>query len=136
MHAFRVVWERMSPDSVRDGIFGFDSEADVASAQFISRLLIRQPLSTRNAARLGLAFHYVYGGVLGAAYAVVRARAPRIAKPSGIPAAFVLWLAADEIPITLSGISNPADKNLASHVSAFAAHLLYATAVENIVSCW
>lgn len=136
MHAFRIAWERMIPDLIRDGIFGFDREADFASAQRLNGLLFRQPLSTESAARLGVALHYVYGGLLGASYAVARARLSQISSVKRIPAGVVLWLAADEVPVTLSGISNPMDKSPASHVSALIAHLVYATAMENVLRRW
>jgi hypothetical protein len=136
MHAFRIAWERTAPDRVRDGIFGFDREADIDSAQWINGLVFREPLPIETAARLGLTLHYVYGALLGAAYGTARGCTPRISNAWGVPAGVVLWLAADELPITLSGISNPVDRSLASHLSALAAHLLYATTIENILRYW
>ena len=136
MHAFRIAWERIAPDRVRDGMFGFDREADIDSAQWISGLLFREPLRIETAARLGLTLHYVYGALLGAAYAAARTWAAPISTARGIPAGVVLWLAADEVPITLSGISNPVERSAASHLSALCAHLLYATTIENILRSW
>jgi hypothetical protein len=43
-------------------------------------LLLCERLPTESAARLDLALHYVYGALLGAAYASVRGRAPRISN--------------------------------------------------------
>jgi len=136
MHAFRIAWEAIACDSVRDGIFGFDREADIASAQRIHGILLREPLCNESAARLGMTLHYIYGALLGAAYAAASATVPGIADRRGISAGAVLWLAADEIPITLSRISNPLDKSFASHVSALGAHLLYAATLETILRCW
>jgi hypothetical protein len=133
MHAFRIAWERINPDLVRHAIFGFDRQADIDSAQLINALLARPPLPIESAARLGLVLHYLYGAMLGTAYAAARARAPRLASARGIPAGVALWLLADEISITLSGISNPLDRSLASHLSALAAHLVYVFTIEGIL---
>ena len=80
MHAFRIGWERIAPDRVRDGIFGFDREADIDSAEWIHGLLLCERLPTESAARLDLALHYVYGALLGSACASARGRAPRISN--------------------------------------------------------
>lgn len=136
MHAFRIAWERIATDGVRDGIFGFDREADVNSAQWICGLVVRERLSAETAARLGLTLHYVYGALLGAAYSAARGRASRMSSALSIRDGIVLWLAADELPITLSGISNPIERSLRSHFGAAAAHVLYATAMRTILRCW
>lgn len=136
MHAFRITLERIRPDHFRDGIFGFDREADVAAAQLLCEPALGELLPAESAARLGLTLHYIYGSLLGACYGVARARSPRISTAWGIPAGVALWLVADEVPIAVTGIANPFDKTLASHVSALAAHLLYATTMENTLRRW
>ena len=131
MHAYRLGWEFATEHRARDGIFGFDREADVNSARLVYGLIVEKDLSEQDAARAGLGLHYAYGAVLGALYATAGGKDGR---PRNMPAsalAVLLWLCADEIPISLTGVSNPFRKSAASHLSALAAHLLFAITVRN-----
>ena len=136
MSVFRLAWEGITRHRVRDGIFGFDREADVVSANLVNELVLRKPLPVEAAAKLGLILHYVYGALLGATYAAVRKNEPKVGRGRGIPAGAVIWLAADEVPIALSGISSQADRSFASHGAALAAHLLYAATLESTLRRW
>jgi hypothetical protein len=132
MHAFRIWWERYTRHRSRDAIFGFDREADVCSAWMLLAW-VPDTISEETAARVGLALHYLYGTSLGCMYASVRNPKGWFSKMAGIPLGIALWLCADEIPIALSGISNPFRKSTASHGGALAAHLLFAAALEDVL---
>jgi hypothetical protein len=119
MHAFRLFWELEYCD--KDGIFGFDREADVNSARLLYFWISQESLSECHAARVGLALHYAYGAMLGSLYGVTRDRPGRFGKGMASRLGVLLWLCADEIPISLSRISNPFRKSIASHAGALTA---------------
>ena len=132
MQAFRSVWRRLTCDRTEDGIFGFDREADVNSMQKLSKAVLGRALAQPDTEKLALAFHYGYGATAGALYAVASERAPVIRVGFGTVFGGLLWLAGDEFPITVSGVSNPCDKTVASHASALAVHLLFGSVVEGM----
>ena len=74
--------------------------------------------------------HYAYGAMLGALYTGTKARTAWFSEAGAIPLGALLWVFADEIPISVSGISDPFGRTTASHASAFAAHLLFAITVQ------
>lgn len=124
MHGFRLVWEAAVSQDSRHAIFGFDQEADINGARRAYRLFSAEPLSESVARQLGIALHYGLGATFGMLY--VLSGAPALSDASFGAS---LWICADEIPVTLSGISNPSAKSAASHVSALASHVLFAVVV-------
>jgi hypothetical protein len=121
MHGFRLAWEAVLSRDNRHTIFGFDHEADVNAARIVYELFSKERLPDQPAGRIGLAMHYLFGAGLGILYQVTW-------RTAGSDAAFgmLLWLCADEIPISLSGISDSFAKSAASHASALAAHVIFA----------
>lgn len=130
MYGFRLWWEVATKHQEQHAIFGFDHEADVNGARFLAHPL-RGALPEAQAARLGIGLHYAYGAMLGSLYAPARDRSARFGRVNSVPFGVVLWLCADEIPVALSGISNPFRKSAASHAGALLAHVVFATTVEN-----
>lgn len=128
MHGSRLLWEMAVGRHSRHTIFGFDHEADINAARLASRLLRRSTLGERQAAQIGIAMHYAFGAVLGVVYAL----AWRPTDSSGLFGT-LLWVCADEIPISASRISNPRAKSAASHASALAAHLIYGSVTAEVV---
>ena len=133
MHAFRLGWESLTAHKPEHGIFGFDREADVHSAQLLVQLLLRRNVSDTVAETIGISLHYCYGAAVGASYSGIALRTPQARKGFGTVFGAVLWLAGDELPISILGISDPRNKTVASHAAAFAAHLLFGTVVEGVV---
>jgi hypothetical protein len=133
MHAFRLVWESANRHQREHGIFGFDKEADVRGAEWLVRGLAGHALSHRSAQGLGLALHYLYGIAIGAAYAAAETRLEWLSNIRTAPASAVLWLLADEIPVTITDISDPLDRSVRSHAGALAAHLVYVATVRGIL---
>lgn len=129
MHGFRFWWEKATHYRRKNAIFGFDHEADVNSAHLLASYF-RSSLPESQAARLGLGLHYTYGATLGTLYAATRSRNP-FGKAQVISFGVFLWLYADEVPIALTGVSNPLGKSTASHAGALVAHLIFAITVEN-----
>jgi hypothetical protein len=132
MHVFRIGWEAIACRSSRDGIFGFDHEADVRSGYVVSSWLSGRHLSEKQAAKIGLAMHYGYGTLLGASYASLWDKESEWcrAAPDAL-LAVGLWLAGDEIPLHLAGISDPFARPLRSHAGALAVHLLFVATLKN-----
>jgi hypothetical protein len=124
MHGFRLVWEAALSHDSRDGIFGFDREADINAARRAYALFADDILPEPVARRWAIAMHYGLGATFGIFY--VLSGAPRL---SAATLGALLWIGADEIPISLSGISDPSAKSIASHAGALASHLLFGIAV-------
>jgi hypothetical protein len=133
MHIFRLGWESAVNCDPRKGVFGFDREADVNSTYLIYRWASHERPPETRARRTGLALHYVYGAALGALYAFSKPRVRWMARSRGMVPGALLWIGADELPISLTRISNPFKRSIASHTSALAAHLVFAVAVDQIV---
>jgi hypothetical protein len=132
MYLFRLWWELVTQRRPSVAIFGFDREADVRSARL---LLAARPgnLSDEDAARIALAFHYLYGMLLGCLFVNIRDWNEWMYRTSALPLATVLWLCADEIPVTLSGLSHPLRKSIASHASALIAHWLFVLVIRSML---
>ncbi len=130
MHAFRLLWERLAGHSPKHGIFGFDYEADVNSVQLLCSAIGVEELQDDVAAKLGLTLHYAYGAALGALYSVFAARRPWVRRGFGTAFGSVLWLIADELPISAAHVSRPFDRSGASHAGALASHLLFGATVD------
>ncbi len=128
MHGFRILWEAAIGKDGRHTIFGFDPESDINAARYASRLLTRSTLDDRQSGQVGIAMHYAFGAALGIVYTL----ASRQKDSGGLFGSF-LWLCADEIPISASGISDPFKKSAASHASALAAHLIFGSVTAGVV---
>jgi uncharacterized membrane protein YagU involved in acid resistance len=134
MHGFRLLWEAATDHREKDAIYGFDHEADVNSAHLLASRF-GSSLSERQAARLGIVLHYMYGGMLGSLYAAVHGHNGRLSQRRAALFGVALWVCGDEIPVVLSGISNPKRKNATSHTGALLAHLVFALTLENALTC-
>jgi hypothetical protein len=132
MHGFRLAWEAAIRRQPKHAVFGFDEEADVNSSQLLCRILLQKTISRSAARKTGMALHYLYGAMIGGSYFVLASRKPQLRSGSGTAFGAVLWLVGDEIPVTLSRISDPRNKSAASHAAAFSAHLLFGAVVEAI----
>ena len=128
MHVLRIGWEAVVSSNSRHTIFGFDREADVNSARLSSQFLWNRELDERSAARLGLTMHYAFGAALGIAYSLAWPR-----KLSALSFGAVIWLCADEIPISVAGISDPSAKSAASHGSALVAHFIFGSVTDAVM---
>lgn len=120
MHGFRLLWECAILHDSRHTIFGFDHKADVNAARLTYRVLWDESLPEEKAGRMGMGLHYAFGAMLGMLY-----QACDGGGNHGAIFGALLWLCADEIPISASGIFNPFAKSAASHASALAAHVVF-----------
>jgi hypothetical protein len=134
MQIFRIGWEKATKNAYRSAIFGFDHEADVKSAHLLLNCFSRERITETEAARLGLTLHYMFGALLGTLYRATRSRFASPSPARALALGALLWLCADEIPISIAGISDPAERSIASHTSAFTAHLLFVITLEETFS--
>lgn len=130
MQQFRTAWNMHYAASPRDGVYGLDEEADLKSANVLTNFFIRRTLPEKDALRLALLLHYGYGAFAGAGYAISAPKWPPLKAGYGTLFGTGVWLLGDELPISLSGLSNPFARSIRSHASAFAAHLLFGAAAE------
>ena len=130
MQQFRSRWNRRYAATPNDGVFGLDEEADLKSANYLTNLILGRTLPKQDAEQLALLLHYVYGALAGAGYAAYAANSPLRRAGYGTLFGTALWILGDELPISISGLSDPFARSTRSHASAFAAHLLFGASTE------
>lgn len=130
MQQFRSAWNRRYAATPQDGVFGLDKQADLRSANILTNFVLSRTLPEKNAEQLALVLHYAYGAIAGAAYAIAVEKLSLARAGYGTLFGTTVWLFGDELPIALSGLSNPFSRTARSHGSAFAAHLLFGAVAE------
>ena len=98
----------------------------------MNAVLFSRPTPEDEAEKLGLFLHYLYGGAVGLFYGTFATRSYRLRNRHGTSFGAALWLLGDEIPVSLSGVSDPFKKNYSSHAAALTAHLLFGIVVEQV----
>lgn len=119
--AIKAVVQFCDPDS-----FGLSSRTDAKAA----RAIFGSGLGEERAERTGAAIHYIFGISTGAAYAAVSGKYPRFRAGRGTVFGAGLWLAGDELAVTVTRLENPRAANTGSHASALAAHIVYGIIVD------
>jgi hypothetical protein len=130
MQQFRTNWNTQVAASAHDGVFGLDDEADINSVNLLAKTLCGSRLNERDALRLALVMHYIYGASAGALYEWMANKVDRTAECYGMLYGAVIWLIGDECLMTFSGISDARKKSANSHASALASHLLFGVLLE------
>ena len=133
MHAFRAIWELAIDNQQGSGLYGLDHEADVKGARLVNAILSRKPLTEPEAAKLGMLLHYALGAGLGFCYGLASPYRRKRDWRHGAALGAALWVFADWVPISLSGIYAPVKKTFASHAGALATHVLFGMVVERLV---
>ncbi len=128
MQQMRSRWNAISAPP--DAVFGLDDEADINSVRLLSAIISDRVLTKSEALDIALLLHYGYGAAAGAGYAVLAGRLPATRAGSGAVFGTALWVVGDELPISLSRISDPRSKHAVSHLSAFVAHIVFGVATE------
>ena len=107
--------------------------ATYKAADAAARALTGKPLPKDEKPAGGSIVHYAFGGAVGAIYGAAASQNDEITAWGGIPFGGTVWLVADEIGVPLAGFSKgPTEYPLSSHVSAFAAHLIYGLTTETV----
>lgn len=128
MQWFRTAWN--DRHAIESGVFGLDREADVRSIQMLASKLFGRSVNSDAAECIALGFHYGYGAAAGAAYAVAAERWPAMRAGLGTAFGVFVWIFGDEVPIWLTGVSDPRLKTAESHGSALIAHLLFGAVTD------
>lgn len=139
MHTFRTIWRVRTHSKPEMDIFGLDRESDINSMQMLAGALMNTSFEERDAERVATVFHYAYGAAAGSFYALATRYATWIRSGRGTLYGMGIWLLGDEIPITLTGVTNIRNKGAASHIGALCAHLLYGSVTDlvlrSVLSC-
>jgi hypothetical protein len=100
-------------------------DATVKTANAIATAVFHHKLTTAEKKWAGPVVHYGMGAKLGALYGALAPSIP-IEAGAGMGYGAAVWLGADEIAVSLFGLSKlPVDTPLSSHVNALASHLVF-----------
>jgi hypothetical protein len=110
--------------------FGLSAKTDAKTAHEIWRRFNWRPIDDRQAERVGAALHYGFSVAAGAFYAAAAPRFPAIRAARGAAFGSALWLLGDEIAVSVSGLENPFETPVASHLSALGAHIVFGMSVD------
>ncbi len=134
MNQFQTLWTKAAKEwpNPQTGEAQPESEdATVKTANGISRYVFNRELSDAEKKWAGPAVHYVFGTLTGAAYGVLAETVQEASIGAGTVFGSAVWLAADEIGVPAFGLAQSSSKTpLASHVKAFASHLVYGVTTE------
>lgn len=110
---------------------GSGDDANVKTAQAVSRKLFEHELSADEKKIAGPAVHYAYGTVVGGVYGGLAELIPAVSMGLGVPYAALLFALGDEVAVTALGLSgSPTESPLDAHASALAAHFAFGITLD------
>ena len=110
-----------------------DDPATYKAADAASRAIVGHAVRREDKPAAGSVVHYAFGGAVGAIYGAAAAQSDAVTAWAGVPFGAALWLVADEIGVPMAGFSKtPTEYPLSTHLSAFAAHLVYGATTETV----
>jgi len=118
-------WHTATKYNPSQGAYGLDDEADIEGARLVYRVISAKTLRKREAKSIGVILHFGFGAAAGASYALALEKVPSLGAGHGALFGAGLWLIGDEAAVALSGISDPRNKTLMSHVVALFAHIVF-----------
>jgi hypothetical protein len=111
-------------------------DATIRAAERVSYLVRDKGIKTRQRHIAGVAVHYAFGAIAGAAYGFTAEKYPSTGVAFGLPFGAAVWLLAEELALPVTGLSDTPDKyRLRDHFNALAAHLIFGSTTE-IVRRW
>jgi len=111
-------------------------DATVRAAERVSYLVRGRGIEARHRHRAGVAVHYAFGALTGAAYGFIAEKYPTIAAASGLPFGAGVWLFAEELGLPITGLSDAPDKYPPrDHFNAMAAHFVFGSTTEITRRC-
>lgn len=134
MQVFRSAWNRYYADAPEHGVFGLDEEADLKSIDFLTVLAVNRVLPEQRSKQVALGLHYLYGLLAAIGYTAAVERFPLARYGRGTLFGSALWIFGDELPVTLTRLSDPFTRSIRSHASALVAHLLFGAVTELVRS--
>jgi len=129
MNRFQQIWsdteKALSPGDGNGSALPGD-DATVKTANGIAHAAFHHDLTEPEKKWAGPAVHYIFGGLMGAAYGALAPVTPIASFGGGAAYGSALWLFADEIGVPAAGLSGPpSDTPIKGHVKAWASHLVY-----------
>lgn len=106
-------------------------DATVRAAERLSYFVRGARIPGKNRHIAGVAVHYAFGALTGAAYGFAAEKYPTITIASGLPFGAGVWLFAEEVALPAANLSDsPAKYPLRDHLNALTAHLVFGLAAE------
>jgi uncharacterized membrane protein YagU involved in acid resistance len=108
-------------------------DATMKAADRIARSVHFRPLSPQEKAKAGPVVHYAFGTAMGALYGLTAEYFPEARAGFGTIFGTLLFALADEAAVPLVGFSGkPSRYPAASHLRAFASHVVYGASAEAV----
>jgi putative membrane protein len=105
------------------------------AADRIARGVHFRPLSHHEKAIAGPILHYAFGTAMGAVYGLTTEYFPAARAGFGTIFGTLLFAMADETAVPAAGLSGkPSEYPAASHIRAFASHIVYGASAEAVRS--
>jgi uncharacterized membrane protein YagU involved in acid resistance len=100
-------------------------------ADAIAEKVVHHKLPPRQRSLGGTLVHYGFGTLTGAVYGMIAEALPKAGAGLGLPFGAALWVAADNVAVPASGLSEPPTKQPPSMlVYGLSTHLVYGFALE------
>ena len=110
-----------------------DEPATRKAASRAAEAVAGRSLDERQKAVAGPIAHHLFGALVGALYGAAASRLPAVAAGGGMPYGAVVWLAAAEIGLPLTGLSRrPGAYPASRHGTSLASHLVFGATVEAV----
>lgn len=123
-------------ESSKESSSGGDQEGANATevvASKISEEVFDHELAKKEKEQAGLAVHYGFGTVIGAAYGVAAELLPPVTAGAGAIYGATVWLGADETVLPILGLAKgPTEYPASMHAYGLAAHLVYGVTAEMV----
>jgi putative membrane protein len=115
-----------------DGTFP-DEPGSRQLASAIADPVLGRPLTEDEKDIGGPFMHYLFGVAMGALYGASAEMSRSTTAGGGIPFGTGVWLAADEMGMTLAGFAdNPTEYPLSRHAAALGTHVIFGLTVEGV----
>lgn len=106
-------------------------DATIRAAEALSYFVRGAGIPAKHRHVTGLAVHYAFGALTGAAYGLTAEKYPTITVASGLPFGAGVWLFAEELALPVTGLSDtPGKYPLRDHFNALTAHLVFGLTTE------
>jgi uncharacterized membrane protein YagU involved in acid resistance len=106
-------------------------DATMKTAEKVSEVVFRRPLSKQEKKSAGPVVHYLFGGMMGALYGAAVEWDPQLRLGLGAPFGMALFAVADEAIVPALGLSKaPTEYPVSKHAYAAASHAVYGVTTE------
>lgn len=115
-----------------DGTFP-DEPGSRQAASAVAEPILGRPLTEQEKDIGGPVMHYLFGVAMGALYGASAELKRETTVGAGIPFGTGVWLAADELGMTVAGFAeSPTEYPLSRHAAALGSHVVFGLTVEGV----